>query len=150
MLSDPRDRWSQASEQWRIPGAERDAAMANRRMAERVLVDLEVDYGSDGTFLFAYARNISTLGIFLRTFDPEPRGTRLNLRFVVPGSGRRLQVEGVVRWVNTHRPGDIDSLNPGMGVEFVCLDDEQRSEIVDLIRLIAYLPDEDRARHLQG
>ena len=150
MLRDPTDREGQALDGWRHHGLDQDPATRSRRMAERVLVDLEVDYGSEDTFLFAYACNISSLGIFLQTYEPEPRGTRLNLRFVVPGSGKRLQVEGVVRWVNHHRPGDINSLNPGMGVEFEGLTEEQRHEIVDLIQLIAYLPGEDRARHMQG
>lgn len=129
---------------------EGEAAAANRRVMERVLVDLEVDYASDDTYLYAYACNISALGIFLQTREPQPRGTHLNLRFVLPGSAERIQVEGVVRWVNPYRPGDRDNLNPGMGIEFVGLTDDQRMQIVDLIRLIAFLPEEDRPRHVGG
>jgi len=127
-----------------------DRSGADRRMAERVFIDFEVDYASEDTFLYAYARNISSLGIFLQTREPEPVGTRLNLRFVVPTSGERLAVEGLVRWINPYRPGDIDSINPGMGIEFVSLTEAQRERIVDLIRLIAYLPEEDRLKHLGG
>ena len=124
----------------RTLGVGAEAAGAERRLAERVLTDLEVDYGSDDTYLFAYAKNISSLGIFLQTQSPEAPGTRLNLRFTVPATGERIQVEGVVRWVNPYRPGDINNLNPGMGIEFTDLDESQRERIVDLIRLIAYLP----------
>jgi hypothetical protein len=58
-----------------------------RRQWERVLVDLEVDYRSDDTFLFAYITDISQMGIFVRTVTPEEPGTRLNLRFCPPGLG---------------------------------------------------------------
>lgn len=118
---------------------EADTAAAERRLAERVLVDCEVDYGSDETFLFAQATNISSLGIFLQTREPEPEGTRLNLRFTLSPQELPLEVEGVVRWVNPFRPGDFNNINPGMGIEFTSLTDTQRDQIVDLIRLIAYL-----------
>ncbi|MDY0003560.1 MAG: TIGR02266 family protein [Polyangia bacterium] len=150
MRSEPKVKTPKRKGDFKAPEGLDDAAAANRRVTERVLVDLEVDYASDDTYLYAYARNISALGIFLQTRDPQPRGTRLNLRFVLPGSAERIQVEGVVRWVNPYRPGDRDNLNPGMGVEFVSLTEEQRMQIVDLIRLIAYLPDEDRPRHVGG
>ena len=56
----------------------------DRRQFERVLVDLEVDYRCEDTFLFAYITDISAMGIFIRTNAPEPPGTRLNLRFTPP------------------------------------------------------------------
>ena len=49
--------------------------LAERRIHERVLVDLEVDYKADDTFLFAYITDISAMGIFIRTNAPEPPGT---------------------------------------------------------------------------
>ena len=150
MRSEPKTSSSQRNGSCKVVEGADEVAAANRRLVERVLVDLEVDYASDDTYLYAYARNISALGIFLQTRDPQPRGTRLNLRFVLPGSAERIQVEGVVRWVNPYRPGDRDNLNPGMGVEFEGLTEDQRMQIVDLIRLIAYLPDEDRPRHIGG
>ncbi len=116
-----------------------DAAAAERRLSERVLVDCEVDYGSEDTFLFAQATNISAMGIFLQTREPETLGTRLNLRFSLSPQERPLEVEGVVRWVNSYRPGDFDNINPGMGIEFTSLTDAQRDQIVNLIQLIAYL-----------
>jgi type IV pilus assembly protein PilZ len=110
----------------------------DRRQWERVLVDLEVDYRSDDTFLFAYITDISQMGIFVRTVTPEPPGTRLNLRFCPPGLGT-LECEGVVIWINPYRPGDRENLNPGMGVQFVDLDREQRERLRQLVRTFAYL-----------
>ena len=125
------------AETWSVPS---DVSTgAERRLAERVLLDFEVDYTSNDTFLFAYARNISNLGIFLQTREPKPPGTRLHLRFALPSRSAPLEVEGVVRWINPYRPGDINNINPGMGIEFQSLTEVERDRIVDLIRLIAYL-----------
>lgn len=63
---------------------------AERRLATRVLVDLEVDCETDENYLFASIIDISITGIFIRTDTPEPAGTRLNLRFAAP----RLRVVG--------------------------------------------------------
>jgi uncharacterized protein (TIGR02266 family) len=116
-----------------------NAVPAERRLVDRVLLDCEVDYSSDDTFLFAQATNLSALGIFLQTREPEPEGTRLNLRFNLSAHEAPLQVEGMVRWINPYRPGDFNNINPGMGIEFTSLTDTQREQIVDLIQLVAYL-----------
>jgi len=115
-----------------------------RRVHQRILVDLEVDYRSEETFLFAYITDISAMGIFIRTNSPERPGTRLNLRFRPPGLPQ-LELEGSVRWVNPFRPGDYDNLNPGMGVQFENLTADQRDQLVNLVRTFAYLSD-DRER----
>src|SRR5437773_10779552 len=84
-------------------GHDRRRSGSDRRQHERVLVDLEVDYQCKDTFLFAYITDISAMGIFVQTKSPEPAGTRLNLRFTVPG-GQQLELEGEVIWVNPYRP----------------------------------------------
>ncbi len=116
---------------------------AERRRAPRVLVDLEVDYASEDNYLFAYITDISATGIFIRTTTPEAPGTHLNLRFAPHGQGRggegEIEVEGEVIWVNPYRPGAPDNLHPGMGIRFVGIDDEVRSDLLELIRRFAYL-----------
>jgi len=118
-----------------------DAENRERRAAPRVFVDLEVDYHCEDTFLFAYITDVSALGIFVRTNNPEAPGTRLNLRFKLPGADEALQVDGEVIWINPFRPGDIDNLNPGMGIRFLDLEGAAKSQLVGLVRKIAYLDD---------
>lgn len=115
-----------------------------RREWHRVFVDLEVDYSNSDNFLFAYIRDISETGIFIRTNTPEKPGTLLNLRFK-PDDGVRqlLQLEGEVLWVNELRPGHPDNINPGMGVRFVGLTRENRHRLVEYIKTFAYLNDPD-------
>ena len=115
-----------------------------RREHRRVLVSMEVDYRCDKTFLFAYITDLSAMGIFIQTSDPHPPGTLLNLRFQPPG-GAQVDVEGRVIWVNP--PRKHDSINPGMGVQFVDLTPAQREQIKVLVRTFAYLSDdEDKVR----
>jgi uncharacterized protein (TIGR02266 family) len=111
---------------------------AERRRAPRVLVDLEVDYASEDNYLFAYITDISATGIFVRTTTPEGPGTHLNLRFAAPDDSK-IECEGEVIWVNPYRPGAPDNLHPGMGIRFVGIDDELRTQLLELIRRFAYL-----------
>ena len=111
-----------------------------RREHRRVLVSMEVDYRCDKTFLFAYITDLSAMGIFIQTSDPHPPGTLLNLRFQPPG-GAQVDVEGRVIWVNP--PRKHDSINPGMGIQFVDLTPAQRQQIKVLVRTFAYLSDDE-------
>src|SRR5688572_20990457 len=110
----------------------------DRRRFERVLVDLEVDYKCEDTFLFAYITDISAMGIFVRTNNPEPAGTRINVRFSPPGM-QMLELEGEVIWINPYRPGDRESINPGMGIKFIDLTDDQKEQLTELVRTFAVL-----------
>jgi uncharacterized protein (TIGR02266 family) len=112
---------------------------AERRQWQRVLVDLQVDYGEQDNYLFAYIKDISATGIFIKTQKPEEPGTQLNLRFTPSDGGQELQLEGEVIWVNRFRPGNPESLNPGMGVRFVGLDAEQRDRLDQFVKTFAYL-----------
>jgi len=116
---------------------------ADRRQYQRILIDLEVDYECEDTFLFAYITDMSALGIFVRTNNPEPPGTHLNLRFTLPGEQKALQLEGEVIWINPYRPGNFENINPGMGVRFIDLAPELKDKLLELVRKIAYLEEQD-------
>jgi type IV pilus assembly protein PilZ len=108
-----------------------------RRQYERYEASISVDYSSGETFLFSYIQNISEMGIFIRSDDPFPIGTVLQLRFV-PDGQEPLEMSGEVTWINPYRPFG-DNLNPGMGVRFRELSAELRERIVSLVRTVAYL-----------
>jgi type IV pilus assembly protein PilZ len=122
-------------------GKSNEEDVKDRRSAERVPVEIPVDYRSEKTFLFASIRNISELGIFVETRDPLPPGTSLTLHFDLP-VGTRVEERGEVVWINPYRPGE-ENLNPGMGIRFLSLSPQAREMIVDLVRKIAYLPADD-------
>ena len=114
-----------------------------RRRWQRVLVDLEVDYGDADNYLFAYIKDISATGIFVSTHQPEQPGTRLNLRFTPDGASDPFALEGEVIWWNPFRPGQPDNLHPGMGIRFIGLTDDDRARLQQLIKTFAVLADEE-------
>lgn len=135
----------------RYSGSDGDelVAGADRRGALRILVDLEVDYGDESNFLFAYIRDISATGLFVRTNAPEPPGTQLNVRFTPSDGEAILELEAEVIWINPYRPGHCDNLNPGMGIRFLHLAAEQRFRLVEFVQRFAYLDDDDDDHHHQ-
>ena len=59
--------------------------MDERRVDERVGVEVEVRYRTIQDFLAAYSRNISGGGLFVRTAQPQPLNQQVQLRFTLPG-----------------------------------------------------------------
>jgi type IV pilus assembly protein PilZ len=108
-----------------------------RREHRRYPASIAVDYADGDTFLFAYLQNISEMGIFIRTEEPLPLGTKLRMRFQ-RDNGESLVLRGEVAWINPYRAGG-ENLNPGMGVRFVDLTPERREHVVALVRTVAYL-----------
>jgi type IV pilus assembly protein PilZ len=100
-----------------------------------------VDCEADDTFLYASITNISELGIFVRTEEPLQVGTRLTLRFTPPNLHAPFVLVGQVQWVNPVRVL-AENPNPGMGIRFVDLTPEDREQLVETIRTIAYVRDQ--------
>lgn len=142
------------------PGEPHELSAAERRAHQRIPVLFEVDYRADDTFLFAYITDISVMGIFIHTPQPEPPGTHLALRFSPPhatdsppgsshnssGDAEPIECEGEVIWINPPRDGQ--SRDPGMGIRFVGLSLEQSERILGLVRTFAWL-DDTRSDDLQ-
>jgi type IV pilus assembly protein PilZ len=108
-----------------------------RRAADRYEVTWSVDCETPDTFLYASITNISALGIFVRTNDPLPIGTRMTLRFAPPGE-EPFALHGLVQWVNPFRIGG-DNPNPGMGIQFAELTGNDRERLIEIIKTIAYV-----------
>lgn len=117
----------------------------NRRSFDRFDVTWKVDCTTEDTFLYASIANISQMGIFVSTREPLAIGTRLVLAFTPNGGGEDhepFKIEGEVTWVNAVKPNG-DNPNPGMGVRFVDLALDDRERLVDLVRTIAYLREQN-------
>ncbi|HMI91839.1 MAG TPA: TIGR02266 family protein [Polyangiales bacterium] len=117
-----------------------DSDGSERREHTRYETSVAVDYASGETFLFAYLKNISAMGIFIRTNEPLSIGTTLRLRFHVDEDDP-LVLDGEVTWINPFRPNG-ENLNPGMGVRFTELTPDRREQVVALVRTVAYLRDD--------
>lgn len=114
-----------------------------RRSEPRHATDLEVDYAADSTFMYAYIKDISSTGIFVRADDLQPVGTILKLRFSpsadAGATSEPIEVEGEVMW-NTN--GRRVSSVPGMGIRFTDMGEKTRQRVLELVRSIAYLADD--------
>lgn len=117
-----------------------DATSAERRTSQRFETSIAVDYASGETFLFAYLKDISEMGIFIRSNEPLAVGTKLRLRFHVD-DGDPLVLDGAVTWINPYKTNG-ENINPGMGVRFTQLTPERREQVVALVRTVAYLRDD--------
>jgi type IV pilus assembly protein PilZ len=114
--------------------------VSERRSSERLEVVWSVDCETEQTFLYASITNISEMGIFVATREPLEVGTRLTLRFAMPGDEAPFILFGQVQWVNPIRML-ADNPNPGMGIRFVELSQENRERIINSVRTIAYVRD---------
>lgn len=79
------------------------------RQEERLTINKEFD--SFEAFIQEYVTNVSRTGAFIKTRDPLPVGTRVNLRFTVIMDDIE-SIEGVGEVVR------VESDPPGMGVVF--------------------------------
>jgi len=87
-----------------------------QRKESRVTVNHE--FRSVDQFIVEYVQNISKSGVFIKSDDPLPVGTMVNLKFSVIMDELEC-IEGVGKVVRVVPPGGKDT--PGMGVVFTHL-----------------------------
>jgi uncharacterized protein (TIGR02266 family) len=85
----------------------------NRRTSPRVVLGIPVQYRFGNTIAAALTLNMSHSGIAIRTTSPLESGSRIKVRFRMPGSNRDVDAEGRVVWSDTR---------VGMGVQFDAVD----------------------------
>ena len=105
---------------------------AERRVDPRADVDLEVRYRSARDFVAAYARNISGGGICIRTANPLPLNSPVQLRFYLPGIPDLFEVKGLVVWTNPY--GSQTAFPTGMGIKFLELGPDEKKTIDEFVR----------------
>jgi type IV pilus assembly protein PilZ len=94
---------------------------SNLRRHERASISLEVEFRTTGSFLVSYSLNLSKGGLFLDTPDLLPVGSRLAVRFVIPGADLTVETDAEVMWVRS--TVSDEGLPPGMGLRFEHLED---------------------------
>jgi uncharacterized protein (TIGR02266 family) len=83
--------------------------VSEKRREERLTINKEFD--SFDQFIREYVTNISRTGVFIKTKDPLPIGTKVDLRFTVIMEDIET-IEGVGEVVR------VETDPPGMGVVF--------------------------------
>ena len=109
----------------------------DKRTGERMAVGLAVrlSYGTVDEFVERFAVNISRGGVFIRTREPEQVGTRIRLELRLQGGEVVVRGEGVVRWVQAENAAARPPAAPGMGIQFIELDESSRELVERMVTL---------------
>lgn len=105
----------------------------DRRRHPRVKLNLLVQFRlqSYDQFLTDYASDLSLSGMFLRTDEPKPEGSLLYFQFTTKEDGPLI--EGLGRVVRVTEDGEA----PGMGIEFVNVEEPSQSLIREIVEMRA-------------
>ena len=114
------------------PKADAEASGIERRRFDRVAVELSVTMESDHNFFMGFSENISEGGLFIATHQVLPLGHELDLTFTLPG-GREVKTRARVQWVRPYNAANSDAA-PGMGVQFIGLDESVHEWIVAFVQ----------------
>ena len=116
----------------------------NQRQSDRLHHELLVAYRTVDGFITDWAVNISKGGIFINTRTPLAVGTMVKLIISLPDAAFPFDLTGRVTRVHEYDNGT--NLVPGMGLEFVDVDDEKRVRIEKFVdRLRKELPEPNEA-----
>jgi uncharacterized protein (TIGR02266 family) len=97
----------------------------NRRSSPRVVLSIPVAYRLGDTITAALTLNLGKGGISVRTMNPLPAGSKVRLRFRLPGARREVEADAAVSWCDRRI---------GMGLYFErldALDQQSVDEFVD-------------------
>jgi len=96
----------------------------NRRGSPRVVLGIPIQYRFGNTIAAALTLNLSRGGIAIRTTSPLETGSRIKVRFRMPGSKRDVDAEGRVAWSDRR---------VGMGVQFETVDPANQTIIDNFV-----------------
>jgi len=105
------------------PANERSLSSRERRPDEqrrfrRRMVHMLIDYITPESVRCEYATTLAAGGLFIETEEPLPVGTRLKLRFALPGGETLHVIEGRVARVQAPGLPATTLEPPGLGIEF--------------------------------
>jgi uncharacterized protein (TIGR02266 family) len=81
----------------------------NRRMSARMSIGVPVTYRSGDTLAGAVTLDVGKGGLAIRTMNPLPKGSAIQVRFKLPGMAADIDAAGQVAWSDR---------KVGMGVQF--------------------------------
>lgn len=110
------------------------------RKSERLQHELLVAYRTVDGFITDWAVNISRGGMFINTRNPLALGSVVRLIVSLPDAAFPFDLTGRVIRVHPSE-GEVDQV-PGMGIEFIDIDEEKRVRLERFVeRLRKELPD---------
>lgn len=103
---------------------------AERRRAERLGSEFEVEFLDDTHLISGLTQDISQGGLFVATYHALPIGSQISLAIELPGG--RIEVRGEVRWARAER--EALEQRPGFGVAFTELSSEALAALTEFCR----------------
>ena len=105
---------------------------SNQRSAPRVSVQIEVTLTGAHNFFRGFTEDISGGGLFIATHQFYPIGTEFNMTLTL--EGYEIPVTAKVVWIRENSPFMPADTEPGMGLQFVDLTEEQSKVIQEFIK----------------
>lgn len=99
--------------------------MKEKRQYPRVDKKVKSEVHSTDGMTYSTALDLSQGGIFIRTPESVKIGSEVQLSIKIP-EGESIEIKGIVRWMNDDKKDDKKT---GMGIEFVDINDKQKSNI---------------------
>ena len=96
----------------------------NRRGSPRVVLGIPIQYRFGNTIAAALTLNLSHGGVAIRTTSPLDSGSKIRVRFRMPGVKRDVDAEGRVAWSDRR---------VGMGIQFDTLDPADQAVIDNFV-----------------
>jgi len=96
----------------------------NRRNSPRVVLGIPIQYRFGSTIAAALTLNLGHGGIAIRTTSPLESGSKMKVRFRMPGSKLDIDAEGRVAWHDRR---------VGMGVQFETVDQANQTIISNFV-----------------
>lgn len=123
--------WRAVIEQ--ILAGDDDARFGHIRAHPRAPLALKICYTTpEGKQFDSLTGGIGAGGLFIESSAPLPPGTELSVQFALPDRPlKKHTVKAKVAWTR-NRP-ERHLLFPGMGVQFVDIDEKTRQELIELV-----------------
>jgi uncharacterized protein (TIGR02266 family) len=106
--------------------------MSPPREHARYAVDLSVDYSTRDAFVSNRVTNLSRGGLFIRSEQPLPIATEVDLTFTLPGTAAPLRARGRVIWNYDIQKGSSRMVR-GMGIKLLDMGLEERQMLVEYL-----------------
>ena len=96
----------------------------NRRAGPRITLAVPVSFQAGSAITGGTSMNVGAGGLGVRTMDPVPKGTALELVFRLPGQPGDVRASGRVAWSDR---------NVGMGLRFERVDGDSQGLVEDFV-----------------
>ena len=96
----------------------------NRRSSPRVVLGIPIQYRFGNTIAAALTLNLSRGGIAIRTTSPLDAGSKIKVRFRMPGSKKDIDAEGKVSWSDRR---------VGMGIQFEKVNPAEQADVDNFV-----------------